>query len=399
MKRKYSMIKIALFSIIPALLLLLSLELGSRVYFSIKYHKPHFLTYGFASSTTGRVTAASANVAAGENMMAAGKDRIVVYDTVKHRVVTTSGDVVYYKSVPGVYKQHYGFHNFKIRINSLGFRGNEFSKIKPKGIYRIFCMGGSTTEGLEVEDGKDYPSVLQRKLSSFNLPVKAEVINAGFMGSSSAALLSLLKYDILKYQPDMVTFCEAFNDYHSLDSLGPVAKIFRAVPRLLSLLYNKSLLFAIFLEKRCLYIRKIYNISDMRNSLSNYSESVRKIVALAKKNNIGIILAKQGAYIKGYDMSFDKDLVRSIAQKLEAGAPVAREDAYYYLHSRTRDILDEIGREMSVPVVDFHIALTNFTPDDVFYDTAHLTALGNEVIADALAKEIKDYIINDEVLL
>ena len=37
-----------------------------------------------------------------------------------------------------------------IKINSLGFRGDEFSKVKPAHTFRIVCLGASTTFSAEV---------------------------------------------------------------------------------------------------------------------------------------------------------------------------------------------------------------------------------------------------------
>jgi hypothetical protein len=36
-----------------------------------------------------------------------------------------------------------------IKINSLGFRGDEFSKVKPQGVFRIVAIGASTTFSAE----------------------------------------------------------------------------------------------------------------------------------------------------------------------------------------------------------------------------------------------------------
>src|SRR5262245_15587472 len=43
----------------------------------------------------------------------------------------------YYESFYGKSPRHF--------INSLGFRGKEFHKEKSSGVYRILCIGGSTT--------------------------------------------------------------------------------------------------------------------------------------------------------------------------------------------------------------------------------------------------------------
>ena len=49
-----------------------------------------------------------------------------------------------------------------IEYNEKGFRGNNFSFEKPKNVYRIFTVGGSTTEGVSPIDDETYPGFLQK---------------------------------------------------------------------------------------------------------------------------------------------------------------------------------------------------------------------------------------------
>jgi len=67
-----------------------------------------------------------------------------------------------------------GWHSFlgwnqslkglKYKVNGLGFRGNEFTVKKPKGVIRIIALGGSTTLGLGSRDPYTYPAQLERLL-------------------------------------------------------------------------------------------------------------------------------------------------------------------------------------------------------------------------------------------
>ena len=53
-----------------------------------------------------------------------------------------------------------------ITINSLGFRGDEFSEIKPSNTYRIFMVGGSTMFGAgATSDKTTIPGYLQHHLN------------------------------------------------------------------------------------------------------------------------------------------------------------------------------------------------------------------------------------------
>ena len=68
-------------------------------------------------------------------------------------------------------------------LNSLGFRGTEFSEIKPSDTYRIFMVGGSTMFGSgESSDETTIPGILQKIFDSDSSVQKIEVINAGMQG-------------------------------------------------------------------------------------------------------------------------------------------------------------------------------------------------------------------------
>jgi lysophospholipase L1-like esterase len=98
-------------------------------------------------------------------------------------------------------------------INSLGYRGPETTIEKPKGVYRIVCMGGSTTFGLtEPREDHTYPQWLQKLLNE-NIPSQRfEVINAGVPGWSSAESSISLHARLLELKPDMTVSYEGVND-------------------------------------------------------------------------------------------------------------------------------------------------------------------------------------------
>jgi lysophospholipase L1-like esterase len=84
---------------------------------------------------------------------------------------------------------------------------------KASGVYRIICIGGSTTFSLhEKDETKTYPQMLEDFLNSnFDSP-RFEVINAGTPGWTSAESLINLQFRLLELSPDMVIIYEAVND-------------------------------------------------------------------------------------------------------------------------------------------------------------------------------------------
>jgi lysophospholipase L1-like esterase len=111
------------------------------------------------------------------------------------------------------YETYFGVEPKQL-INSQGFRGKEFSVEKPKDVYRIVCLGGSTTFGLgEPDETMTYPAQLETVLNKM-LPGKRrfEVINAGTPGWSSAESLINLHFRVLELSPDMIIVYEGIND-------------------------------------------------------------------------------------------------------------------------------------------------------------------------------------------
>ena len=110
------------------------------------------------------------------------------------------------------YRSYFGIEP-KQMINGQGYRGKEFLVAKPKDVYRIVCMGGSTTFGLgEPDETMTYPAQLEAGLNRALPGRHFEVINAGTPGWSSAESLINLHFRILELSPDMIIIYEGIND-------------------------------------------------------------------------------------------------------------------------------------------------------------------------------------------
>ena len=101
-----------------------------------------------------------------------------------------------------------------ITINTLGFRGAEFSEIKSSDTYRIFMVGGSTVFGDGVKNHNTIPSLLQGFYSNdkFDNIKQIEVINAGINGGISKHEADLIKNKISKMSPDLIIVYDGWND-------------------------------------------------------------------------------------------------------------------------------------------------------------------------------------------
>ncbi len=100
--------------------------------------------------------------------------------------------------------------------NSLGYRNNEFSLEKPRGVYRIVALGGSTTYDVRIEDNdQTFTAQLEKLLNEEYGYQRVEVINAGVPGYNSWEMLINLEFRVLDLEPDLVIIYEGTNDVHA----------------------------------------------------------------------------------------------------------------------------------------------------------------------------------------
>ena len=93
-------------------------------------------------------------------------------------------------------------------VNSAGFVDEERAKEKPSGTKRIIVLGNSFSQANQVDDDKDFTSVLQAKLRSEGYSY--EVLNFGIRGMSVTQQYLTLREYALAYRPDIVIFATSF---------------------------------------------------------------------------------------------------------------------------------------------------------------------------------------------
>jgi len=96
--------------------------------------------------------------------------------------------------------------------NNRGFRDTrDFPYAKPAGTLRVLSLGDSQTQGYEVRQEATFSAVLERYLRGRG--VRAEVLNAGVSGFSTAEELAFLENEGYRYQPDVVVLAFYGNDF------------------------------------------------------------------------------------------------------------------------------------------------------------------------------------------
>jgi len=110
--------------------------------------------------------------------------------------------VIGYRREPGLFISNVG-NKYAVQkhVNSAGFMDREWNKIKPEGVTRIVVLGDSMTEAIQVENGADFQSILEKKL--IQRGNKVEVLNFGLSGQNTAQEYLTLKEYALAYRPDI----------------------------------------------------------------------------------------------------------------------------------------------------------------------------------------------------
>ena len=102
--------------------------------------------------------------------------------------------------------------SWRFVTNNRGLRDSRnFAYEKPLGVTRVLSLGDSHTQGYEVRQDSTFSAVLERYLDAHS--VRAQVLNAGVSGFSTAEELAYLVSEGYKYKPDVVVVGFYANDF------------------------------------------------------------------------------------------------------------------------------------------------------------------------------------------
>lgn len=104
--------------------------------------------------------------------------------------------------------EYFGAQEF--RLNNFGFRDDDVETPKPKGLFRVVCVGASTT--MEGPDNDfTYPELVQHFLKERFAGKRIEVVNAGIAGINTIGERARFA-DYLMMEPDAVILYNGVND-------------------------------------------------------------------------------------------------------------------------------------------------------------------------------------------
>ena len=310
----------------------------------------------------------------------------------------------YYKFPPHyLLKGAAGQESETASTNGLGFRGPDFAPVKTPGVFRVICLGESSTFGYRNRDDETYPVYLQKLLDRDGL--HAEVINAGFPYYTTGSILSLLKNEILTYKPDLITLYAGYNDTSWPTEIGILGKTALWVDShsITYLLWRQEVMHRIAdkIERR-VYGRaipqKLRDEAFKKNDelvSRRYRVNVKSIIQLARSRGIAVVLIKQPVTARnpGYEsMSYEEEN-RRIKEKFERGEVLSDIETWMLKQHHLTSELEKIANEEGLAVVD-NIRIVDEDRRRLA-SWVHLTPDGNQKLAEALAGVVETHIHRD----
>jgi lysophospholipase L1-like esterase len=200
-------------------------------------------------------------------------------------------------------------YDSEICINSLGFRGKEFSQQKTN-TYRIIALGESTTFGVTVSrDHRPWPELLEERLRTLKTEKPVEVINAGFPGRTLPENVFRLKHELLALQPDMIISYHGFNGFNMLNSAipsasGSPAPEYKPRPSRLLAAVEYHVKLSAYRRKRMAPGSPAIDFAESMKSA--YADAYRELIRIARTNQIRLVL---GNYSMAVNASSDPNVV------------------------------------------------------------------------------------------
>ena len=323
-----------------------------------------------------------------------------------------------------------GFEDTRgIRHNSVGFReSQEYPIAKPAGTYRVFLMGASTAYGLgglwtHIEDrykvldnSETIDTYLEQILADSVPGAHIEVINAAVTSTWTHHAFIYMNQSILKYDPDMMLFLQGFNDFFRVErgfdqwtsyAYAQPARVIMGEPSLGALAYaNGWWLFrksaAAHLASRGLRLVKLLVSPRPERTPMNVERTFARLHetfpanALVTQERTGAILQHEGIptlfmlqplLIMERDRPGMPEMERRLFDyNVESYLPNYEE----YMHLAVPYIAEQQAAMAARVGADFLDLSSPFdgVEAQVYTDYAHLTPLGNELIAQQIAARI-----------
>jgi lysophospholipase L1-like esterase len=279
-----------------------------------------------------------------------------------------------------------GEDRYVIKTNSQGFRNKEFEIKKPKNVYRIICIGASTTfQGRTNDD--TYPALLENQLRRKYPDLNIEVLNFGISGTFSDHWLNEPE-KLFKFQPNLIIQYNAVNDiswrHMTWHNNACVNKIWYLWRRGLNLSF---------------LLQKIFppDASLLDNCFISTLQNFQKMGAEAKSRGIDYIVGSFAT--PDYNLASEpfKEYLDYIVQKVSGRAlNLKYYSSYYDFLSRYNKLFHLYVGQNNLTAVFVDESISH---PDLFVDVCHMTPEGIEKLADTFYEGVSKIIDKKLVLI
>lgn len=273
-------------------------------------------------------------------------------------------------------------YSFKlIKTNSRGFRDKERTVKKDSNVFRILCLGDSSTFGLYVPRDKTYHALLEERLNREfgRAGTKFEVINAGVTGYTSYQGLRLYKQKGYLYEPDIVTSYFGVNDHKKDFFLSDKQIIPDNVISSIKADMEKNLLMKLdsykilrkFIIKLSFKYRENTGETVLRVSPEDYRKNILELNILCRKNGSELLLISP-----------------PVNKKREDGLN------HYSRMAVLLEELEDISKKYNIPLIKIPEMTEGPSVASFYIDSVHPNISGHEIIMERLYH----YLVNNKLL-
>ncbi|MFH2144911.1 MAG: SGNH/GDSL hydrolase family protein [Candidatus Omnitrophota bacterium] len=250
----------------------------------------------------------------------------------------------------------------------------KYTTKKGDDVFRIICIGDSTTEGYYPTPGFQfisYPLHLERLLNKKIASKKIEIINAGSGGYSSYQGVAYLRQRLLEYNPDLVLSWFGIHDnVNFLFYPDKMQRLSKEDDENKMTILERSHLY-LFIKNYPLLINKII-FRRPRVAPEDFYKNYEEMLRLAKGNNFEIVfIVPFYVFRKRYSFEYIENY---------------------------RIMLLALAKKYGCKIIDIAPYLPRSLIADSFVDVCHADSKGNEVIARIIYSQLKDKLetlIND----
>ncbi len=302
----------------------------------------------------------------------------------------------------------------------LAFQNQRFPIKKPKGSYRIFFLGGSSVNYVNYE----LPGLAARIKEKFFPKIQnVEIINCGGLSYGTHRLV-LIAREVANYEPDLALIYSGHNEFEEIEQLH-LAKI--KTTKLQKIIYKSA--FMRFIRDRVaqFQIAKLeaehnrrllaqslpdaskgwlhkFTPEEIKERMKKYDENLREIINTFREKGADVIIATvpsnlvkpslTGESAEKYQKVLNLINNGKYEEAYKLGKEILKNTSPRHQSSDLEnEIIHNIAKELLVPLADVYEAVRKSEPhgipgETLFNDHCHLNPEGNKIMIKCFEEEI-----------